>query len=465
MLRSLILVASLALMAAQASEPPPVDPAASAAPEAAAPPRRVVVRPDRFSEVYGVVVEEDDDLLVIRTQDGELAHFAKARILQVVHLVDPEPGRRGIVCLLDGSIRRGVIVEDQFERVIIEIEGIRTVIPRASVDFVELEPSFEERYRHFKATLDRANPERHFALCRWLHEQRRYDLAAKELAELNGYANIPEARELARVVDAQIALARASAARGAAGTEAPEAEPETEVDAPGAILSRADVNIIRVYEIDFRRPPEVVVPPETIDRLLRDYATNPLIPVDPDQRKAIYRAEPLDVVELMFKLRARELYPEIEVLSDPYSLTIFRQRVHDAWLMNSCATSACHGSPGAGRLFLFRRNAREPAVRYANLLTLERLEIDPQWPLVNYERPIDSLIIQFGLPRTMARRPHPPTPGWAPAFRRLTDRGVQHTVEWIEAMLQPRPEYPVEFEPVIPVPAEAPAEEKGRVDR
>jgi hypothetical protein len=462
MLRSLLLVTILALAAAAGSEPPPPDPA----PAPDAPPRRVVVRPDRFSEVYGVIVEEDDDLLVIRTQDGELSHFAKARILQVVHLVDPEPGRRGVVHLLDGSLRRGVIVEDLFERVIVEIEGIRTVIPRASVDFVELEPSFEDRYHHFKATLDRANPERHLALCIWLHDQRRYDLAAKELAELNGYANLPEARELARVVNAQLVLARESAARGAAGAvaEAPQQEPD--FDPAGAILSRADVNIIRVYEIDFRRPPEVVVPPETIDRLLRDYSTNPLIPVDPDQRKAIYRAAPLDVVELMFKLRARELYPEIEVLGDPHALTIFRQRVHDAWLMNNCATSACHGSPGAGRLFLFRKDAREPAVRYANLLTLERLEIDPQWPLVNYERPLDSLIIQYGLPRTMARRPHPQTPGWAPAFRRLTDRGLQHTVEWIEAMLQPRPEYPVEFEPVVPVaPAEAPEDGRGRVDR
>ncbi|HWB19759.1 MAG TPA: hypothetical protein VG711_05620, partial [Phycisphaerales bacterium] len=85
----------------------------------------------------------------------------------------------------------------------------------------------------------------------------------------------------------------------------------------------------------------------------------------------------------------------------------------------------------------------------SNLLTLERLKLDPQWPLINYEDPEKSLIVQYGLPRNIARKPHPDVSGWKPAFSQTNDRLKNATIEWINSMMQPRPEYPVDFEPFV----------------
>jgi len=246
-----------------------------------------------------------------------------------------------------------------------------------------------------------------------------------------------------RVVRAQIELRQPKVR----DNDRPLVEPEPDTALPAHVISSADVNVIRIYEVDFDRPPKLAIRPETIDRLLHSYQSSPLIPANEDDRERLYRADPVDILHLMFELRAREFYPEVQVITEPHALNLFRQRVHNTWLMNNCATSRCHGGPDAGRLLLHRRDYKDARVRYTNLLILERLEIEPDWPLINYASPMDSLIIQYGLPPSLARKPHPPVDGWTPVFRRRTDRMVQDTVRWMDSMLKPRPAYPVEYTP------------------
>ena len=61
-----------------------------------------------------------------------------------------------------------------------------------------------------------------------------------------------------------------------------------------------------------------------------------------------------------------------------------------------------------------------------------------------------SLIIQYGLPRHLARKAHPEVKGWEPVFKRGNNRMLRDTIRWIESMMQPRPEYPVAYEPPKP---------------
>jgi hypothetical protein len=294
--------------------------------------------------------------------------------------------------------------------------------------------------------------QRHFDLCRWLVEQDRYDLAERELLELLERHNLHDAKELLRLVQAQLELRRAA--------ESSKQDDETEIESASSnedeselrrdLISREDVNLIRVFEIDFRRPPRLAVSPETMRKLLENYSDHKAIPAEENRRERLFRADPVDIVKLMFEVQARELYGEIQVLSEPHSLNVFRRRVHNTWLIRNCATSRCHGGPDAGRFILHNRNYSDERVRYSNLLTLERLDLDPAWPLVNYAEPTDSLIIQYGLPRHLARKPHPEVPGWSPVFRRLDDPMIRHTVEWIQSMYRPRIDYPVEYEPPQP---------------
>ncbi len=171
------------------------------------------------------------------------------------------------------------------------------------------------------------------------------------------------------------------------------------------------------------------------------------VPASERERRALYRADSIEIVELLFTLKARDLYPQVKVITEPYALNLFRRRVHNAWLLNSCATARCHGGVEAGRFFLHRRRHKDERVRYTNLLILERLEVDPDWPLVNYDEPMMSLIVQYGLPRHLARRPHPDVSGWKPVFGRGGQRMLRDTVTWIESMMQPRPDYPVDYQP------------------
>ncbi len=402
---------------------------------------RVIVRVDGNTEIKGYLELEEDDVLVIRDMRGEVQSFARGRFLEAIILVEPEPGQTGVVMLRNGQVRQGVIIEDAFDYVLLEIEGVRAKLKREVVDYVRLEPTFEQLFADYKASIKPGMAQRHLALCKWLADERRYELAATELEELLTNHDLPKAVRLLTIVEAQLALREKPTN---SDTQENEVEPDTR---PDQFLTPEDVNIIRVYEIDFDHAPRIVITKKTVRKIIERYSDHELIPPSETGRSAMYRAKPLELVHLLFSLRAREIYPEIQVLTEPRSLNRFRLDVHNTWLMNNCTTSRCHGGTEAGRLFLHNRNYRDARVRYTNFLILERLELDPIWPLINYEKPTDSLIIQHGLPRELARRPHPPAKGWKPAFRRTTDRMVGETVQWIESMLTPRPDYPVQFEP------------------
>ncbi len=423
----------------------PQDPPASSRPDG--PAARVIVRLSRDREIKGFIEFENDDVIVLRTLDEKVESFPKPRLLKIVRLRDPMPGQEGTVILRNGEQRKGVIIEDSFDHVLIEIEGIRTKLVRRIVDYVVLVPTFEERYAQYKATLKPNMPDVHLTLCRWLLKERRYELARAELLELLAYEQLPDATRLLRIVDAQLALTSRPDDAPFEHERATTRPEGNERGLPDGILSRADVNLIRVYEIDFDRPPKVAVSPETIRELIQNYRSSSLIPDSEEARKALFRAEPIEIVRLMFELRARELYPQVKVLSEPWGLNMFRRRVHNAWLINRCATSRCHGGPGAGRFRLHRSHYKDARVRYSNLLTLQRLDLDPAWPLINYDDPESSLIIQYGLPANRAQKPHPAVKGWKPIFTRATNRMLNHSVNWIETMMQPRPEYPVEYRP------------------
>ena len=425
------------------------------------PPQRVVLRVNRNTEIAGHIALEDSDTITIRNLKGEVESFPKSRISQIVRLVEPEPGQSGLVYMRDGGTREGVIIEDAFDHVLLEIEGIRAKLRRDVVSHVVLQPTFDERYAKAKSSLQPGMYDAHLTLCQWLFEHRRYELAQKELLELLNQIEMAEARKLLKIVQAQLAIASPPPPAPIQPAEGPQAENQAEGNEdrsgpvyaadlmPSEILSRDDVNIMRVYEIDFDHPPKVLIKPEAVRTLIEKYGTSKLIPASQAGRNAMFRAaadSPLDIVRLMFELKSRDLYPLVEVNSEPHALNMFRLRVHDTWLMNNCATSSCHGGPYAGPLFLHRRNYKDDRVRYTNLLILERLEMDPGWPLINYEKPEDSLIIQYGLPRELARKPHPDVTGWKPAFSPSNQKLRENAVEWIQTMMQPRPDYPVQYE-------------------
>ncbi len=246
---------------------------------------------------------------------------------------------------------------------------------------------------------------------------------------------------------APTATAPSTPAAPTGASEAPQGgAPTTREMLPKNLLSNDDVNLIRVYEINFADAPRMTVSPEGVRQLILRYGSSALIPATTQERNALFSKNPTDLARLMFDLRARDLYRYIEVDEDPPSLAKFRTRVHNSWLISNCATSRCHGGVGAGRFFLYTGNAKDERIRYTNLITLLNFKVDGK-PMVSFEDPESSLVVQYALPRTTARFPHPDVKGWKPIFSPSTPQLHQDTIEWIRSMYQPRPVYPIDYVP------------------
>lgn len=470
----------LGLMGGLAADPPvdpepnpPATPAEVEKPQASSPPptRRVHLIVGRYDEFSGFVEEEDDNLITIRDVYDKATSYSKSRIQRIVRLLEIDEPQPGILYLRDGTILRGNLVKDSFDEVVLEIEGVRSRFPRSTALYAEFDLSLKEKYQRFKSAIKPEQYLRRFELARWLFVEEQYELAKTELEELVSDSQLPEAIQLLKIVKAQILLedGRLSTLNDKTIPGAiPSGDGSGLVDLrdllPKTLISNDDVNIIRVYEIEFERPPKMHIGPDSIREILEKYGDSNLVPSDSVGRTKLFRAEPIQVVKLLFDLKARDLYSRIDVQTEPRALNLFRQRVHDAWLIPNCATSRCHGGLDGGRFFLHRRNHKRERVRYTNLLILERWNATER-PLIDYENPTNSLIIQYSLPRKEARFPHPDVKGYRPVFSRSNQRLLNDTIEWIQKMYKPRPRYPVSYEPPVldspDIPVDSPDQEGG----
>lgn len=432
--------------AAPTAPPAPVATPTDAPPAPVNPARRVHAIVDRNTETGGTVVSEDAKRIVIE-RDGTRTELIKDHVLEIIELLELQSPTPGIIYRRDGSGFRADIVRDGFDAVEYRIGKVPGSISRAEVYRISLSRSFEEQYEALKKSMHKDDTVRRLALCDWLVSQRKYAEARVELQSLVDDSKSPEAVKLLARVDAQIASMRPRVRPGS-GDPVPLVESDRQGRLlPNRVLTPEEVNLIRVYEIDFDRPPRVEVDPAHTKALMEAHSASPLVPADAPSRSALMRGDPLQVVRLAFALKARDFYPNITVVSEPHALAAFRAQVHDSWLIPNCATSRCHGGPDAGRLFLFNTGTADAGVRYANLLNVLMGNIDGT-PIVSCERPNESLLIQYALPPEEATHPHPAVKGWKPVLgAKLNPEKLQASLAWIRSLYQPRPVYPIDYTP------------------
>ena len=338
---------------------------------------------------------------------------------------------------------------------LILIEGVEARFRRGDVERVFLQESAENRYRSMRRAIKDEDLERLVLLAQWLQANRLYKEALHELDHvLTLDPNQGEAIRLKSIVLELLALRANDKDKGD-----PEVRPDDRSrerparfpDRPGPsefpYLTERQINLIKVFEIDLRDPPKVVIPRETVERMLLRYADNPLVPGDEESRRALLRAAPEKILELMFRLRAREFYEDVLVEDNPKAMAQFRDKVHSSWLINNCATTRCHGGSASGRLQLSNWKPNSERTLYTNFLILERFRTEDDLPLIDYENPDRSVLLELTLPHAESRRPHPEVPGWNPIFRDRSNRKFRQAVEWISSMYRPRPDYPIEYIP------------------
>ncbi len=416
-------------------------------------PRRAYIVIDRVSVAAGMVESDDDAIIVLRDDKSRVKSFAKNRVLSITYLLEGPSGRRVRVIFNDGRVLIGALIDDGYEHVEVEIAGIKTKYPREAVAGVKPYPTDRELYERFRTTLEPDQYQKRYTLALWLYNKKMYVESKTELESLLDATNHYDAKRLLAEVTAQIALMEGGTPDGVArplvgggGNTARTTQPGTSGVLASPLLTEAEVNLIRVYEIDTANPPRLQIPRSLIASMFEKYSDSELLPAKSAEKDAYFSKEPIEIVKTLFALKARELYSEIKVLGEPESLNLFRLRVHNAWLIGNCATSKCHGGADAGRFFLHNRDWKSDAVRATNMLILLRSRIDTL-PLVDSEKPTDSLIFQYALPKTEARRPHPDVRGWSPVLT-TGRRGLQEDfVDWVRSMRLPRGEYPIDYTP------------------
>ncbi|MCL4741014.1 MAG: hypothetical protein KJZ54_02320 [Phycisphaerales bacterium] len=357
--------------------------------------------------------------------------------------------------LLDGRIVSGLLVSRDESKVVVRIAGIPTPFDADLVDRVMVLAPVVERYERIRETIDDRDAERLLVLVEWLLDRRQFEIALREVEHvLTVQPSNPRALELKRLVESQLMLVdRARGGQERAGGDGADAPRAGRPVFPH--LTPYQINLIKVYETDLADPPRMQVSQEVVTKVMDEYAGHELIPTTREGRAAMLRMPPARILDLMFRLRARQYYGEVQVQGEPKSMRLFRDNVHGAWLINSCATANCHGGPYAGRLWLSanRRNAEDTI--YTNFLILERFRLADGTPLIDYDAPARSPLLQMGLPREDSLHPHPlvatgRSSRWRPVFRTADEARYRDSIAWINSMYRPRPEYPIDYTPPKP---------------
>ncbi len=361
----------------------------------------------------------------------------------------PEPPREEgirevVVVLTSGREITGAMVSESDEAVVVRINGIDTTLPRARVAGVRELPPVAERYTELRRAVDDHNIRARLALVEWLRAREAYRLA---LHELEGILEIEPANPDARTLHTWLENHLRMAARVRPARR--EARP-----APAApavpLLSDAEINLIRVYEIDLSNPGRVLIPDDVMRELMARHPDS--FPVSFSEREALLKAGASDKLRMLFENKARDLYGRVRVLDDPPTMARFKSRVGSGWLMNACASNRCHGGADAGRLQLSNQRPNSDRTAYTNMLILERFELADGTPLINHENPDRSPLLHLGLPRHASLFPHPVIDqkvgqDWRYVFRNPSDRAFRQTVEWIGSLYNPRPDYGIEYPP------------------
>jgi hypothetical protein len=125
----------------------------------------------------------------------------------------------------------------------------------------------------------------------------------------------------------------------------------------------------------------------------------------------------------------------------------------EPYVLQNCATAACHAGDKAGNFKLYRPGAGTPEqVLYTNFYILA-MYTNKDGKMIDHDKPDQSLLLQYGMVKAAAVIPHP---GKA-EVRYFTDRNdpkFKAMSDWINKQLRfPRPNYGIVYE----LPGSAPA--------
>jgi len=360
--------------------------------------------------------------------------------------------REAKVTTTDGRTLTGEVLSDDDRGITLIISGIKTPLARDAIRDVRYLLSVKEQFDQQRADLADDDVDGRYKLAYWLYDRKAYSLAIEELDGLaKAFPNDTRVSTLSSVVAARIKLqheretARSGPKPGHRGLPVDKSRsPQPESTGP-AVLTPDQIALIKVYEIDLDAKPKVIVPREVVDRILSDYADRDPVPRGKRQQAKFRNSPGYQQLAMIFDLRARELYDQVRIKSDPRSLRKFRTDIHRRYVLNYCGTVSCHGGDGAGDFRVVRHRPNDDSTVYTNFFILNATGV-ANHVMIDRQEPDRSLLLQYGLPPKTARMPHPDTRGWRPHLSSEDGRRFRAIEQWIGTLWRPKPDYGIDYE-------------------
>lgn len=426
------------------------------------PPHRVVHPKGRRPVVSGLLAAAVAAVGVVGVMAWPRPEHAAARVaLQA---------QEGQVTTIDGRTFEGQITESGDE-IVINTNGIITTLKRSDVTQIEY-GSPEERLRTRLGQVSEENAAGRLDIAEEAIRRDLLDLA-DEIVQgvLERHPNDRRADNLAARINRERELTRS---RGQGRDRNPPANRGRDRQAPpqqggrsnagpaqarlGDLLSDEQINRVRQAELQEAdaagRSPRIRFENRVIRRFVDSQQGLDFREFNRagDVQKALY---------ILANTNDEEIIDDVMIVTDPRSLLTFKQRVHQT-VIETCATSQCHGGREPVGGFLLYPDGREDPTVYTNFVSLsmaERLVDDPTGgafggdgqvvrQMIDRQDPDNSLLLQYLLPPGLVTYPHPQVEGYQPRFQNPDANAFQMIRNWIGTQLErPRPDYNIDFTP------------------
>ena len=148
------------------------------------------------------------------------------------------------------------------------------------------------------------------------------------------------------------------------------------------------------------------------------------------------------------------LAKDVHIETDPAVIREYRVGIQPR-ILEGCAAAGCHNGDAQGGFMLFT-DASDTLPAYTNYYILQmsgkKLETGSTFghgpvfrPMIDRARVEGSLLLQYGLPQTLAVTPHPNAPDFRPMFGGVDDTVYQFVFRWISSLRAITPDYGIQY--------------------
>ncbi len=214
------------------------------------------------------------------------------------------------------------------------------------------------------------------------------------------------------------------------------------------LLTDEQINLLKIYEIDPANKPRVQIPQAVIDKFLMDYHDDPDVPKTRRQKQIFKKWKNYRKLDLLFELKARELYNQVTVESMPQTVKTFRNNVYYNYVISYCAATGCHGEKSDSDYKLITHNTKSLPSLYTNFYLLNTYN-QSGYEMVDRQKIDLSLLLQYGLKRELAENPHPKTKKWRSRFNNTKNKLYLEIRDWLESLPTNKIKYPFTLKATI----------------